>query len=79
MTTGYTSTESTAGGTMLYIANTLVYKPRHDLEIHETNGHLFINQDKFSKYYLATLQEKLAIENKSVFLLGGFLRQFIEL
>ena len=33
----YTPTESTAGGTMLYIANHLAYKPRHDLKIYKTN------------------------------------------
>ena len=32
-----TPTESTAGGTMLYIANHLAYKPRHDLKIYKTN------------------------------------------
>ena len=33
----YISTESTAGGTLLYIANHLAYKPRHDLNIYNTN------------------------------------------
>ena len=33
----YTSTESTAGRTMLYIANHLDYKPRLDLNIYKTN------------------------------------------
>ena len=33
----YTPTESTAGGTMLYIPNHLAYKPRHDIKIYKTN------------------------------------------
>ena len=33
----YTPTVSTAGGTMLYIANHLAYKPIHDLKIYKTN------------------------------------------
>ena len=33
----YTPTESTAGRTLLFIANHLAYKPRHDLKIYKTN------------------------------------------
>ena len=33
----YTPTESTAGGTMLYIANHLSYILRHDLKIYKTS------------------------------------------
>ena len=33
----HTPTESTAGGTMLYITNHLAYKLRHDLKIYKTN------------------------------------------
>ena len=32
-----TLTESTSGGTILYIANHLAYKPRDDLKIYKTN------------------------------------------
>ena len=33
----FTPTESSAGGTLLYIANHLSYKPRQDLNIHKMN------------------------------------------
>ena len=33
----YAPTESTADGTMLYIANQLAYRPRSDLKIYKTN------------------------------------------
>ena len=36
-TPSVTLTESTSGGIMLYIANHLPYKPRHDLKIYKTN------------------------------------------
>ena len=32
----YCPTESSAGGTLLYIGNHLLYKPRNDLRIYET-------------------------------------------
>ena len=34
---GFTPTESTAGGTLLYIANHLTYKSRSDLNLYEAN------------------------------------------
>ena len=33
----FTPTESTAGGTLLYIANHLSYKPRNDLNLYKAN------------------------------------------
>ena len=73
----YTPTESTAGGTTLYIANHLAYKPRYNLKIYKTNKqnvligcvyrHPSINQEEFNKYHLDNLLEKLTMEKKRFF------------
>ena len=60
----YIPTESTAGGTMLYIADHLAYEPRNELYRHPS-----INQEEFNKYDLNSLLEKLAMEKKQFFFL----------
>ena len=48
----YTPTESTAGGTMLYITNHVAYKPRRDLKIYKTiNESTFIELINSKKYF----------------------------
>ena len=91
----HTPTESSAGGTLLYIANHLSYKPRKDLCIYKNNElestfielintrkknvvvgclyrHPSMNLDEFNDNFLNPLLEKLANENKTVFLMGDF-------
>ena len=91
----FTPTESTAGGTLLYIADHLAYQNRNDLNLYKTNNleSIFIeitNPNKsniivgyiyrhpkmdlfeFIHYYLNTLLEKLAKEQKTAFLRGDF-------
>ena len=91
----HTPTESTAGGTLLYIANHLAYKPRCDLNIYKNYElestfieiinpkksniivgciyrHPNMELNEFNTFHLNPLLEKLAKENKQIFLLGDF-------
>ena len=91
----FTPTESTAGGTLLYISDHLVYQKRSDLNIYEKNylestfieitnpsktnmivgcicTHPTMDLNEFNCYYLNPLLEKIAKEQKNVFLLGDF-------
>ena len=91
----FTPTESTAGGTLIYIADHLAYQKRNDLTIYSKNylestfieimnpsktniivgciyRHPSMDLNEFNYYYLNPLLEKLAKEQKTVFLLGDF-------
>ena len=91
----FTSTESTAGGTLLYIEDRLAYQNRNDLNLYKTNNlestfieianpnksniivgciyrHPKLDLFEFIHYYLNSLLEKLAKEQKTAFLLGDF-------
>ena len=83
----FTPTESTAGGTLLYIAYHLAYQKellRIKFYIQTTNPsstniivgciyrHPTMALNEFNYYYLNSLLEKLAKEQKTVFLLGDF-------
>ena len=91
----FTPTESTAGGTLIYIADHLAYQKRNDLTIYAKNylestfieitnpsktniivgciyRHPTMDLNEFNYYYLNPLLEKLAKEQKTVFLLGDF-------
>ena len=91
----FTPTESTAGGTLIYIADHLAYQKRNDLTIYSKNylestfieimnpsktniivgciyRHPSMDLNEFNYYYLNPLLEKLAKEQKTVFLLGEF-------
>ena len=88
-------TESTAGRTLLYIADHLAYQKRNDLNIYEKNyleltfkeitnlsktdiivgciyRHPTMDLNESNCYYLNPFSEKLAKEQKTVFLHGDF-------
>ena len=68
----FTLTETSAGGTLLYIANHLSYKCRNDLNIYKKTEleSTFIGLTDFNCNYLNKLLEDISKEYKSVFLLG---------
>ena len=80
----FNPTETSAGGTLLYIANHLSYKCRNDLNIYKKNElesnitvgviyrHPFMDLADFNCNYLNKLLENTSKEQKSIFLLGGF-------
>ena len=83
-----TPTETTAGGTFLYIANHLSYKCLSDLNIYKKNEldstfieiviyrvicrHPFMDLTDFNSNYLNKLLENISKEQKFIFPLGDF-------